>query len=79
MTRIRKYYRKVRDYETAHQEGNKAGEEVENAVKKYKSHRRVLRRIFDFPCIELPLNGMGKCYMYIHVGIEERISNCQCV
>lgn len=38
---IRKYYRKVRDYEAAYLEGNKAGKKVENAVKKYKSHRRV--------------------------------------
>ena len=38
---IRKYYRKVRDYEAAYVEGNKAGKEVENAVKKYKSHRRI--------------------------------------
>ena len=37
---MRKYYRKVRDYEAAYLEGNKAGKAIENAVKKYKSHRR---------------------------------------
>ena len=41
---IRKYYRKVRDYEAACLEGNKAGKEVENAVKMYKSHRRVYNK-----------------------------------
>ena len=38
---IRKYFRKIRDYERAYNEGVKAGREVEEAVKKYKSHRRV--------------------------------------
>lgn len=38
---IRKFARKSRDYEKAYREGLKAGKEVENAVKKYKSHRRV--------------------------------------
>ena len=38
---ICKYCRKARDYENAYLEGHKAGKEVENAVKKYKSHRRV--------------------------------------
>ena len=38
---IRKYFRKARDYEKAYREGLKAGREVEDAVKKYKSHRRV--------------------------------------
>lgn len=38
---IRRYYRKVRDYERAYVEGNTAGKEVEAAVKLYKSHRRV--------------------------------------
>ena len=38
---IRKYFRKVREYELAYVEGNKAGKEVEAAVKLYKSHRRV--------------------------------------
>ena len=38
---IRKYARKARDYEKAYREGNKAGKAVEDAVKKYKSHRRV--------------------------------------
>lgn len=39
---IRKYFRKIGDYEKAYIEGKKAGKEVENAVKVYKSHRRVL-------------------------------------
>lgn len=30
------------DYETAYQEGNKAGKEVENAVKKYVSQENFL-------------------------------------
>ena len=30
-----------RDYEKAYCEGHAAGNEVENAVKRYKSHRRV--------------------------------------
>ena len=34
---IRKFLRKVRDYEKAHTEGLKAGEQVEEAMKKYKS------------------------------------------
>ena len=38
---IRKYARKARDYEKAYHEGNKAGKSVEEAAKKYKSHRRV--------------------------------------
>ena len=38
---IRKFFRKVREYERAYLEGNKAGKEVEAAVKQYKSHRRV--------------------------------------
>ena len=38
---IRKYFRKVREYEKAYLEGKKAGKEVEAAVKVYKSHRRV--------------------------------------
>ena len=38
---IRKYYRKVGDYEKAYIEGKAAGKEVENAVKVCKSHRRV--------------------------------------
>ena len=41
MDLIRKYFRKARDYEKAYREGLKAGREVEDAVKKYKSHRRV--------------------------------------
>ena len=38
----KKYYSKVMDYETAYQEGNKAGKEVENAVKKYVSQENFL-------------------------------------
>jgi hypothetical protein len=38
---IRKYYRKSMEYEKAYKEGKKAGNEVEKAVKLYKSHRRV--------------------------------------
>ena len=38
---IKKYFRKVADYERAYIEGGKAGKEMENAVKVYKSHRRV--------------------------------------
>ena len=38
---IRKFFRKVREYERAYLEGNKAGKEVEVAVKQYKPHRRV--------------------------------------
>lgn len=38
---IRKYFRKVQEYERAYREGKNAGLEVEQAVKKYKSHRRV--------------------------------------
>ena len=38
---IRKYFRKVLDYEKAYLDGKKAGKELEQAVKVYKSHRRV--------------------------------------
>ena len=38
---IRKYFRKVQDYETAYLEGKKAGKELEKAIKVYKSHRRI--------------------------------------
>ena len=38
---IRKFFRKMRDYIKAYKEGFTAGPELENAVKKYKSHRRV--------------------------------------
>ena len=46
---IRKYFRKVQDYERAYREGKKAGLEVEQAIRKYKSHRRVF---FDSACGE---------------------------
>ena len=39
--RARRAKTKVREYEQAYIEGNKAGKEVEAAVKQYKSHRRV--------------------------------------
>ena len=38
---IRKYSRKARDYENAYRAGHTAGKKVEEAVKAYKSHRRV--------------------------------------
>ena len=38
---IRKFFRKARDYVRAYSEGKKTGKEVEDAVKIYKSHRRV--------------------------------------
>ena len=38
---IRKYFRKCREYMQAYREGNVGGSEVEKAVQKYKSHRRV--------------------------------------
>ena len=38
---IRKFYRRVFEYERGYNEGKKAGREVENAIKIYKSHRRV--------------------------------------
>ena len=36
---IRKYFRKVREYQRAYREGNMVGKEMQNI---YKSHRRVL-------------------------------------
>ena len=39
---IRKYFRKVSDYEKAYIEGKKEGREIVQAVKVYKSHRRLL-------------------------------------
>ena len=38
---IRKYYRRVLEYERAYNDGKKAGKEVEKALKVYKSHRRI--------------------------------------
>lgn len=38
---IRKFFRKVREYMQAYQEGFQGGAEVEIALKRYKSHRRV--------------------------------------
>ena len=39
---IRKYFRKVREYQRAYREGNTLGKEMQTILKKYKSHRRVL-------------------------------------
>ena len=38
---IRKYFRRVREYEQAYLEGKQAGKELEQAVKVFKSHRRI--------------------------------------
>ena len=38
---MRKYFRRVLEYEKAYLEGKKAGKELEAAVKVYKSHRRI--------------------------------------
>lgn len=38
---IRKFFRRVLEYERAYSEGKKAGSEVEKAIKVYKSHRRI--------------------------------------
>lgn len=38
---IRKYFRKCREYMEAYRKGNLGGKQVENVVKKYKSHQRV--------------------------------------
>ena len=43
---IRKYTRKARDYEDAYRAGHKAGKKVEEAVKAYKSHRRIFSENF---------------------------------
>ena len=42
---IRKYFRKTAEYEKAYREGKQAGKEVEEAVKLYKSHRRVFSEL----------------------------------
>ena len=42
---IRKYFRKARGYIRAYRDGNNAGRQVEDAVKHYKSHRRVPRNM----------------------------------
>ena len=39
---IRKYFRKCCEYMQAYRDGNAGGDEVEKAVKQYKSHRCVL-------------------------------------
>ena len=41
VTSIRKYFRKARDYERAYKEGHAEGKDIENAVKRYTSHRHV--------------------------------------
>ncbi len=38
---IRKFFRKVVDYQRAYIEGKKAGKELDKAIKVYKSHRRI--------------------------------------
>ena len=38
---IRKYFRRVKEYERAYLDGKKAGKELEQAVKVFKSHRRI--------------------------------------
>lgn len=38
---IRKFFRRVREYAKGYLEGKKAGNEIEKAVKVYKSHRRI--------------------------------------
>ena len=38
---IRKYFRKCREYMQAYRHGNAGGDEVEKAVKQYKSHHRI--------------------------------------
>ena len=38
---IRKYFRRILEYERAYLDGKKAGKELEQAVKVYKSHRRI--------------------------------------
>lgn len=38
---IRKYFRRVKEYEKAYLDGKKAGRELEQAVKVFKSHRRI--------------------------------------
>ena len=41
VTTIGKYFQKCREYMQAYRDGNSGGNEVENSVKKYKSHRWV--------------------------------------
>ena len=38
---LRKFFRKMRDYVAAYKEGLTAGPDLEKAVKKYKSHRKI--------------------------------------
>ena len=40
---IRRFFRKARDYLQAYRDGQVTGHNVEEAVKVYKSHRRVLQ------------------------------------
>ena len=42
---IRKYFRKARDYIRAYRDGNNAGRQVEDAAKRYKSHRRISKYV----------------------------------
>ena len=45
---MRKYFRRVLEYERAYLEGKKAGKELEAAVKIYKSHRRIFLNLNYF-------------------------------
>ena len=42
---IRKYFRKCREYMQAYRDGKVGGDEIENAVKRYKSHRRIVGQV----------------------------------
>ena len=42
---IRKYFRKCREYMQAYRDGKVGGDEIENAVKLYKSHRRIVGQV----------------------------------
>lgn len=42
---IRKYFRKCREYMQAYRDGKSGGNDVENAVKLYKFHRRVFGKV----------------------------------
>ena len=43
---IRKFFRKSRDYLEAYASGKEARKEVQQAVKEYKSHHRVIQTMF---------------------------------
>ena len=44
VTMIRKFFRKARDYMQAYRDGHRTGRAVEDAVKVYKSHRRIKKK-----------------------------------